>query len=59
LLKQDKVNKKDIITIIYGKDVPEKTANEFAKYVKKTYTNIEIEVINGGQDVYSYIIALE
>ena len=59
LLKQAKVNEKDIITIIYGKDVPEKTANEFAKYVKKTYTNIEIEVINGGQDVYSYIIALE
>ena len=59
LLKQANLNEKDIITIIYGKDVPEKTANEFAKYVKKTYANIEIEVINGGQDVYSYIIALE
>lgn len=59
LLKKANMNEKDIITIIYGKDVSEKQANEFVRYIKKTYTNIEIELIDGGQDVYSYIIALE
>ena len=59
LLKQANLKEKDIITIIYGKDVTEKIANDLVKYIKKQYTNIEIELINGGQDVYSYIIALE
>ena len=59
ILKQANLKEKDIITVIYGKDVTERIVNDLAKYIKKTYPNIEIEVINGGQDVYSYIIALE
>ena len=59
ILKKAELKDKDIITIIYGKDVTEKIANDLVKYIKKTYPNIEVEVINGGQDVYSYIIALE
>lgn len=59
ILKQANLKEKDIITIIYGKDVTERIVNDLSKYIKKTYPNIEIEVINGGQDVYSYIIALE
>ena len=59
VLKKADLKDKDIITIIYGKDVSERYANDLVKYIKKTYPNIEIELINGGQDVYSYIIALE
>ena len=59
ILKQANLKEKDIITIIYGKDVTDRIVNDLVKYIKKTYPNIETEVINGGQDVYSYIIALE
>ena len=59
VLKQANLKEKDIITIIYGKDITDRIVNDLVKYIKKTYPNIETEVINGGQDVYSYIIALE
>ena len=29
------------------------------KYVEKNFSNLEIDVIDGGQDVYSYITVLE
>ena len=59
ILKQANLKEKDIITIIYGKDVTDRIVNDLVKYIKKTYPNIETEVLQGGQDVYSYIIALE
>jgi len=52
-------NKKDIITMIWGKDVTEKEVNDLSKYLKKNYSNLEIELIKGDQEVYSYILAIE
>ncbi len=50
---------KDSLTVIYGKDVSTKEIAQIRKHVEKYYENIELDVIDGGQDVYSYITVLE
>ena len=59
ILKQANLNEKDIVTIIYGADVNEKQASEFSKFITKNYSHLEIELIEGNQEVYSYILAIE
>ena len=59
VFKEAGLERKDLITIIYGKDAPEKEINELSRYLKKNYSNIEVELIQGDQEVYSYIIAIE
>ena len=36
-----------------------KEVNTLKKYIEKNYDNLEVDVIDGGQDVYSYITVLE
>ena len=50
---------KEIITIIYGKDVTEDELNEVVEYINENYDNLEVETIDGGQDVYSFILSIE
>lgn len=50
---------KEIITIIYGKGVPQKELTEVVKYIEKNYSNLELDMIEGNQEVYSYILAIE
>ena len=50
---------KEIITIIYGKDVTTDELNEVVEYINENYDNLEVEVIDGGQDVYSFILSIE
>ena len=50
---------KDIITIIYGKDVDEEELEALQSHIEETYTDCEVDTINGGQNVYSYILAIE
>ena len=59
VFKEAKLEEKDIITIIHGKDANEKEINELSKFLKKSYSNVEVELIQGDQEVYSYIIAIE
>ena len=59
VFKEAKLEEKDIITIIHGKDAQEKEINELSKFLKKNYSNVEVEFIQGDQEVYSYIIAIE
>ncbi len=49
----------EIVTIFYGKDVTETEANELKKYIEKVNDDIEIEMIKGRQDIYSYILSAE
>lgn len=57
----EKIKKEDmsIITILYGQDVDEKTANSLAKSLEDKYDDIDIEVIFGGQPLYYYILSIE
>jgi len=50
---------KEIITIIYGADATNKEINDILKYIEKNYSDLEVEVIEGNQEVYSYILAIE
>jgi len=48
----------EIITIMYGKDVEKAEAEELTDHIADEY-GLEVDVINGGQDIYSYIISIE
>lgn len=49
-----------IITIYYGEDIKEKDLKELNKIVDKySAKDIEVELIDGGQPVYSFLIAVE
>ncbi|HEY8445091.1 MAG TPA: hypothetical protein VIK94_03060, partial [Bacilli bacterium] len=50
---------KEIVTIIYGADATQKEINDILKYIEKNYSNLEVEIIEGNQEVYSYILAIE
>ena len=49
----------EIVTLYYGADVTLAEAEETAKQIKQRYSQLEIEVINGGQPYYAYIISVE
>ncbi len=51
--------KSSFITIIYGEGADEEQAAEVAEVFQKEAKNAEIQVIFGGQPVYSYIISVE
>jgi DAK2 domain fusion protein YloV len=50
---------KEIITIFYGADIDEKTAEKALKIFEKSCPDAEISLINGGQPVYYYLISAE
>ncbi len=59
LLKSTDLSQKDIITIIYGDGVSAREVSELQKFIEKNYSNLEVEVIEGNQEVYSYILVIE
>ena len=48
----------EIVTLVYGEDVNEEEANEIASYIEDKY-DVEVELNNGMQPVYSFIIGVE
>ena len=50
---------KCMVTIIHGKEVSGREANDAARYVQRNHANVDVQVINGGQEVYDYIIAVQ
>lgn len=48
----------EIVTLIYGDDSSETEANELAAYIENKF-DAEVEVNNGEQPVYSFIIGVE
>ena len=50
---------KEIITIFYGADIDEKTAEKAGKIFEKACPDAEISLIRGGQPVYYYMISAE
>ncbi|MFJ8063861.1 DAK2 domain-containing protein [Psychrobacillus sp. NPDC096426] len=49
----------EIVTIIYGEDVSEEEANVFAAFIEEQFEDIEVEVYNGKQPLYPYILSVE
>ena len=59
LLKNAVTEEKEIITLIVGEGVKSRELTDVKKYIERTYPNVEMDVIQGDQDVYSYIISVE
>ena len=52
-------SKYDFCILICGKDATDEEAQRIEAYVKARYKNKELYIINGGQDVYDYIVIVE
>jgi len=59
ILEKSNASKKEIVTIIYGADVAKDELDEITSYIEENYSNLEIDTIEGKQDVYSYILSIE
>jgi len=49
----------EIVTVFYGDDVNEDEVESISEFVESNYKDVELEVLEGNQPVYSYIIAIE
>ena len=49
----------DFCILICGKDATDEEARRIEAYIKDRYKNKELYIINGGQDVYDYIMIVE
>ena len=47
------------VTVIYGSDVTDESAESLVSQLQSKFSNLEINLINGGQPVYYYIISVE
>ena len=54
----DKLNH-EFITVYYGADVDEDTANEASETIIGNFPDADISVVSGGQPVYYYMISVE
>jgi len=50
---------REIITIFYGNDADEDELDNIVAHAKKLNPDIEVETIEGKQDIYTYIFAVE
>ncbi|WMM26742.1 DAK2 domain-containing protein [Tissierella sp. MB52-C2] len=48
-----------LITILYGSDLSEETAQDLEKHLSDLYDDLDIELIFGGQPIYYYIFSVE
>ena len=59
LVKQIADEDSEIITLYYGEDETEDTAQEIADAIEEIFPDADILVANGGQSVYYYIVSVE
>ena len=59
LLTKVNTEEKEIVTIIHGEGVPTREINDLIRHIERNYSNLEVDVIEGNQEVYSYILAIE
>ena len=59
LTGDEEVSDKDVITVFYGKDVTEDEANALENLISENFPLLEVAIVPGLQDVYSFIIAIE
>ena len=49
----------EFLTLMFGEDIEEDTAQAIATEIRQRFPNLEVTVVNGGQPVYYYIISIE
>jgi len=58
-LQRMHIERFEILTLYYGEDATAQEAQETAKRIKGQNSHIEIEVVDGGQPYYAYILSAE
>jgi DAK2 domain fusion protein YloV len=58
-LKRMNIDNYEIVTLYYGEDITAEHAEQMAKDIKTRYAQLEIEVIDGSQPHYAYILSAE
>ncbi len=58
-LQRMNIDRYEIVTLYHGEDVTMQEAQETAKRIKAQYSHIEIDVVDGGQPYYAYILSAE
>lgn len=59
LLEKAKAEQHEIVTLFYGEDMTHAEANRLADVIVTRYASLEVEVQEGGQPHYQFIIAIE
>jgi DAK2 domain fusion protein YloV len=58
-LQRMQIDNYEIVTLYYGADVTAETAQETSRHIKEQHSHLEIEVVDGGQLYYAYILSAE
>jgi DAK2 domain fusion protein YloV len=58
-LQRMNIDRYEIVTLYFGEGVTEQQAEDTARSIKEKYSHLEIEVVDGGQPHYAYIISAE
>jgi DAK2 domain fusion protein YloV len=58
-LQKADASEHELITLFYGEDMPHAEANLIADVVREKYPNLEVEVQEGGQPHYQFIVSVE
>jgi DAK2 domain fusion protein YloV len=59
LLEKTDAAHHELVTLMYGEDINQNEANHLVDVVRHAYPNLEIELQNGGQPHYQYIVSIE
>ena len=58
-LQRMNIDRYEIVTLYFGEGVTEQQAEDTARSIKEKYSHLEIEVVDGGQPHYTYILSAE
>jgi DAK2 domain fusion protein YloV len=58
-LQRMNIERHEIVTLYFGEGVTRLQAEETAKSIKEKHSHLEIEVVDGGQPHYAYILSAE
>ncbi|HXZ04578.1 MAG TPA: DAK2 domain-containing protein [Ktedonobacteraceae bacterium] len=58
-LQRMNIERYEIVTLYFGEGVTKQQAENTARSIKEKYSHLEIEVVDGGQPHYAYILSAE
>jgi dihydroxyacetone kinase-like predicted kinase len=59
LLNRMRLDEREIVTVYYGEGVGRDDAEALAERIQERFSHVEVEVQQGGQPLYDYIISAE
>lgn len=53
------MSEKEFLIVVYGKDTTDSERNELLSFMSEKYPSVEVYEIDGGQDVYDFLLIVE